>query len=211
MIILPEQFAVNLDDADYVNKCLNDYWDSYSHMTIPTIEARLLGLKTEYLYAMERLPNTEWYYRNGDIVNQTSKFRSYTRLGIGYNLPLFNFTAKKVGFEIYSEGAYILKIKKQIGKNLTYDHIFGTTEIGVQTFVRYQDSNWDLDYITNEYLPQTLYQYLQARILIGEHQKENEDDTTGVARGKHTMEQKIALEHYKGVIPLPLVINRKEK
>ena len=97
MIILPEQFAVNLDDADYVNKCLNDYWDSYSHMTIPTIEARLLGLKTEYLYAMERLPNTEWYYRNGDIVNQTSKFRSYTRLGIGYKniVPYYeNFIQK---------------------------------------------------------------------------------------------------------------------
>ena len=56
-----------------------------------------------------------------------------------------------------------------------------------------------------------MYQYLQARILKGEHQKENEDDTTGVARGKHTMEQKIALEHYKGVIPLPLVIDRKGK
>ena len=48
-------------------------------------------------------------------------------------------------------------------------------------------------------------------LFLRPYQKENEDDTTGVARGKHTMEQKIALEHYKGVIPLPLVIDRKGK
>ena len=38
------------------------------------------------------------------------------------------------------------------------------------------------------------------------HQKENEDDTNGVARGEHTLEQKMLLEHYTEVgIPLPLI------
>ena len=211
MIIIPEQFAINLNDADYVNKCLNDYWDSYSDMTIPTVEARLLGLKTEYLYALSKLPETEWYYGTGNLVDETSKFRSYTRLGIGYNLPLYNFTSSKLGFQIYSENAYMLKIQKKIGKNLTYDHIFGVTEVGVETFSKYLNCDWDLDYIVNEYIPNNLYQHFECRMLKSEHQKQDEDDTTGVARGKHTIEEKISMKHYEGIVDLPLVVDRIEK
>ena len=99
MIRIPEQFALNLNDADYVNKCLNDYWDSYSVMTIPTVEARLLGLKTEYQYAIEKRLETKWYYGTGDVKNETSKFRSFLRLGIGYNLPLFKLRLRYLDFK----------------------------------------------------------------------------------------------------------------
>tara|TARA_R110002020_G_scaffold420545_1_gene629684 strand:+ start:1180 stop:1815 length:636 start_codon:yes stop_codon:yes gene_type:complete len=211
MIIIPEQFAINLNDADYVNKCLNDYWDSYSDMTIPAVEARLLGLKTEYQYAIEKRPETKWYYGTGDVKNETSKYRSYLRLGIGYNLPLYKFTSKILGFEIFSKEAYILKIKKMIGKNLTKDHIFGVTDVGIETFSNYICCDWDLDYMVNEYIPNNLYQHFECRMLKSEHQKQDEYDTNGVARGKHTIEEKISMKHYEDVVDLPLVINRIEK
>ena len=61
----------------------------------------------------------------------------------------------------------------------------------------------------NEYIPQTLYQYSLCRLLKSEHQKEDKDDTNGVARGKHTLMEKINLLHYKeSNIPLPLRVHK---
>jgi len=48
-----------------------------------------------------------------------------------------------------------------------------------------------------------------CRLLKGEHQKEDEDDTNGVARDKHSLEEKISLLHYKeSNVPLPLRVHR---
>ena len=48
-------------------------------------------------------------------------------------------------------------------------------------------------------------------MLKSEHQKQDEDDTTGVARGKHTIEEKISMKHYEGIVDLPLVVDRIKK
>jgi len=211
MIRLPDNFSKVIFDSDYVEHCLNRYWIDYGLHNIPAISARLLGMKTEYQYAMDNLPNTEWYYGTGNL-DEKSKFRSHTRLDIGYGLPLKDFNTNTLGFEFFTEKALQLKLARKMGKQVVNDHIFGSTEIGVQTFKTYMESGWNLTYMTNEYIPQTLYQHLICRLHKSEHQKEDKNDKNGVARGKHTMEEKISLLHYREVdIPLPLHVFRGGK
>tara|TARA_A100001201_G_C4085071_1_gene200183 strand:+ start:1274 stop:1903 length:630 start_codon:yes stop_codon:yes gene_type:complete len=208
MILLPEKFSKVIDDPTWVNTCLINYWQTYRKYNIPCIEGRLLGMKEEYTHAMKYLPETEWYYGNGDL-EQITKFRSHTRLDIGYGLPLINFNTKALRFELFSQGAYELKLARKMGKQVVKDHTFGTTEVGVTTFKVYKESEWDLDFMTNEYIPNTLYQYTITKLLKKEHQKIDEDDKNGVARGKHTIEEKNQLAHYKEVnIPIPLIAHR---
>ena len=208
-IILPEKFAKHLSSPDYVNDCLNHYWDSHNMTLLPAMESRLLGLKAEWLNALKYPETFKLFYGDGDVINTTSKFRSFTRLALGYNIPFGTFIPKNIRFELFSENAYDLKINGKMGKKITKDHIFGTTEVGIQMFDTYKDSDWDTDYMLNEYIPQTLYQYSLCRLLKSEHQKEDKDDTNGVARGKHTMKEKISLLHYKeSGITLPLKVHK---
>jgi len=208
-ITIPEQFAKCLTSPDYVNDCLNYYWKNKSGILIPAIESRLLALKTEWKNASKYPETFEAFYGNGNIINRTSKYRSFLRLAGGYNILFGTFISDNTRFELYSEDAYELKLTRKIGKKLTSDHIFGTTEIGVKMFKNYVDSNWDVKYMSNEYVPQTLHLNCICRILKSEHQKENVDDTSGVARGKHTLIEKVRLLHYiECGIPLPLQVHK---
>ena len=206
-ITLPEKFAKHISSPDYVNDCLNYYWNNNNPTLLPAIESRLIGLRAEWENASKYPETFKKFYGNGDIINKTSRFRAYTRLATGYNLPFGTFIPTNVRFELFSEGAYDLKVNGKMGKKVTKDHIFGTTEVGTQMFNTYKESDWDMDYMLNEYVPQTLYQFSLCRILKSEHQKENDDDTNGVARGKHTLNEKISLLHYKeSGITLPLKV-----
>ena len=73
----------------------------------------------------------------------------------------------------------------------TEDHLFGTTEVGLQVFLAYKNSGWDMEYMLDEWLPQHLYLWLQVRILKSEHQGQG-----SIKRGKHSLEEKTALVHY---------------
>jgi hypothetical protein len=208
-IILPENFAKHLSSPDYVNDCLNYYWTDNKITLLPAMESRLIGLRAEWENASKYPETFAMFYGDGDLKTRTSKFRSFTRLAIGYQLLFGTFIPKATRFELFSEGAYHLKKKRKMGKKVTKDHIFGTTRTGVEAFSTYEDSGWDLDYMLNEYVPQTLYQHIVCRLLKGEHQKEDEDDTNGVARDKHSLEEKISLLHYKeSNVPLPLRVHR---
>ena len=209
IIKLPENFAKHLSAPNYINDCLNYYYKNTYTDIRPAVESRLLGLKTEWVHASKYPKVFKSIYGNGDVVNTTSKFRSFLRLACGYNILQGTFTSKNTRFELFTNDAFVLKINRQIGKKLTADHIFGTTEIGVQMFNAYENSDWDIKYIVEKYIPQTLYQNILCRMLITEHQKEFDEDVNGVARGKHTMEEKMSLQHYKEVnIPLPLKVHR---
>ena len=109
-IILPEKFAKHLSSPDYVNDCLNHYWDSHNMTLLPAMESRLLGLKAEWLNALKYPETFKLFYGDGDVINTTSKFRSFTRLALGYNIPFGTFIPKNIRFELFSENAYDLKI-----------------------------------------------------------------------------------------------------
>ena len=68
----------------------------------------------------------------------------------------------------------------------------------------------DLEYMLENYIPETMYQHIICEMLKSEHQET--DDKPGVARGKHTLDEKILLNHYKEVgIITPLIVDRKER
>jgi hypothetical protein len=206
-IEIPNEMAVHINDVDYVNNCLTNYWNTNNQMLMVGVEGRLLGLKTEYENAIKYPTLFTKHYSSGDIENVTGTFRSYLRLAAGYNMLFESFGIKTLGFQLYSKAAYKLKVKRKMGKKVTSDHIFGTTEMGVQAFTTYKNSDWDIDYMTNEWLPANLFLNMECKILVKEHQKENKNDVTGVARGKHTLVEKISLNHYKeSNIPLPLIV-----
>ena len=125
-----------------------------------------------------------------DNPNTTGKFKSTLRLTLGYNLLTPTLTQAKIG--LYSEKALNLRLNDPKWDDyVTDDHVFGTTEVGLQTFLNYKNSGWDMKYMLNEWLPQHLYLWLQIRILKSEHQGDG-----SVKRGKHTLEEKTSLVHY---------------
>jgi len=208
MNILPNELAKYLQSPDYVNDCLNYYIKNRYQEIKPAVEGRLRGLRDEWDFVSKYPKVFESLYGNGDLINKTSKFRSFLRLASGYNILFGSFTSKYTRFEVFTNEAYDLKLQGKIGKNLTDDHIFGTTSIGVNMFTSYT-TDWDVKRMVEEYIPETLYQQMKCRMLKTQHQKEDEDSKKGVARDKHTLEEKISLAHYKEVdIPLPLVVNR---
>ena len=52
-ITLPQKFAKHLTSPNYVNDCLNYYWDTHGMALLPAMESRLLGLKAEWLNALK--------------------------------------------------------------------------------------------------------------------------------------------------------------
>ena len=205
---LPNELAKYLQSPNYVNDCLNYYLKNKYQQIKPAVEGRLLGLKSEWDNVSQNPQVFELLYGSGDLINRTSKFRSFLRLAGGYNILFGTFTSKNTRFELFTNEAYDLKLQGKIGKNLTNDHMFGTTKIGVEMFTSYS-TDWDVERMVEEYIPQTLYQQMICRMLKSQHQKEEEDGKKGVAREKHSLEEKISLVHYKEAdIPLPLVVNR---
>jgi len=209
MNFLPNDFAKQLSDADYVNDCIQYYLSNKYEYIKPTIKGRLLGLKAEWLNALKYPELFEKLYSNGDLKNKTGMFRSYLRLASGYNLLHRTFSPSTIGFQLHTKKAFIAKQSKS-NQVITSDHIFGTTTSGVEMFTAFNNSDFDLDYMVDIYIPDSMYQNIVCEMLKSEHQET--DDKPGVARGKHTLEEKILLNHYKEVgIVTPLIVERKER
>tara|TARA_R110002020_G_scaffold99837_9_gene236613 strand:- start:734 stop:1375 length:642 start_codon:yes stop_codon:yes gene_type:complete len=208
-----EGFKMNMklpvNDVKFVNDKVSKYWNKNENELKAYFHNKLMGVKGEYEAALNNPYDKnvfEKHYSNGDVENNTGKFRSFLRLPLGYNALVLPLNKTNVGFELFSEAAYELKVARKIGKKLTKDHIFGVTEVGVHIFMVFMNSGWDWRYMCDEWLPNNLELFFTCRILKSEHQKEDEDDDNGVARGEHTLEQKMLLQHYTEVgIPLPLI------
>ena len=180
-----------IDNSDLLESRLSDYWNNNKELICGYAHSRLLGVKTEYeaLNSFLSDENYETYVGNLDNPNTTGKFKSTLRLTLGYNLLTPTLTQDMIG--LYSEEALELKLNRKMGDKCTNDHLFGTTEVGLQVFLAYKNSGWDIEYMLTEWLPQHLYLWLQVKILKSEHQGEG-----SIKRGKHTLEEKTALVHY---------------
>ena len=121
----------------------------------------------------------------------TSKLRQFGRLLFGYN-----GLGHKVGVKIIG-----LKSQATIGlptNKTTGDHILGVTLVGWivhnEILSLYNDgvSTDDIiDYMTNQWLFEHLHYWCIAKITREEHKEDN------LSRDEHTLEQKLALEHYE--------------
>ena len=199
-----------VNDVERFNQGLSEYWLKNSKEVKGYFYNKLMGVKSEYESALNNPYDKnlfENHYSGGDLKNKKGKFRSFLRLPLGYDGLVLSLNKKNLGFELFSKEAYKLKVARKIGNKLTKDHILGVTDIGVLVFNQFMNSKWDWKYMCNEWLLNNLELFFTCRILKSEHQKVDDDDSNGIARGKHSIEQKILLEHYKEVgIPIPLIV-----
>jgi hypothetical protein len=207
-IIIPETFLQYVDDSDLLQYKINKYWDEYKEWNQYGFISRLSGLKEEWDIAKSFGPDFfKKHYSDGDLKNNTGTFRSFLRLAGGYNAIFEPTGIQAMEFLLCSESVWNLRSNNiTLDKKTTSDHIFGGKDIGVDIFTTYEASGWDVQYMAYEWLPKYFYYWLQCELLKGEHQKEDKNDTNGVPRSKHTLQEKLNLDHYRGFVPLPLKV-----
>ena len=122
-----------------------------------------------------------------DKRNHSAKsIKSFEQVEIGYN---------GLGTQFLS-GVQSKESKRQPSSFTVNDHFFGTQLIGEYVHKVLKKSNYDIDWMVNEWLYDHLFLWAKIKITKEEHHKDN------VIRNKHTIEQKLNLEHYKNVSEL---------
>ena len=150
-----------------------------------TFKKRLYGLRGIADYYMDEfrcsISELQDYFHNSDLKNPIG----YT--GINSNGIHSGFNSKDVARLVREHNCSIGKLRKK--KLLTDDHIFGTTLIGRMVLQACINSEFNIDYMVNEWLPKNLH--LWTRVII----TKEEDDR--LARHQHSYEDKVNLVHYK--------------
>ncbi len=89
------------------------------------------------------------------------------------------------------------KASKRLPSSHTVDdHLFGTQLIGEYVHKVLKKSNYNIDWMVDEWLYDHLFLWAKIKLTKKEHHKDN------VIRNEHTIEQKLNLEHYKNVSKL---------
>lgn len=208
---LPNDFSKLLTSPDYVEVKLSSYWRKNKKDICDWVGPELQAQKLKY----------ELYSKNGCRLFSTNldtpefgkgKFKSQLRFNLGYG-ALPSFSDNNLGFKIWSNKAFEFFNNEYTDNKIVSDHFFGTTPTGSSLFKMYRDSNWDLDFILNDYIPNNIYKFLRVNILdVGEHTRGN-DGKAGVARGSKlfTIEEKQKGLHYtKAGIYLPLIVTNSK-
>ena len=107
------------------------------------------------------------------------------RLTWGYNI--YN-NQKNLNSGLCSKDCYEYIINGKSNK-LVQDHFFGVTLSAEEVRKAFEKSNFNIDYMVNEWLPNKYYMFIKWYVTPEEHKKEN------ILRGEHTLEQKDNFEH----------------
>ena len=110
---------------------------------------------------------------------------SSRRLTWGYNI--YN-NQRNLNSGLCSKDCYEYIINGK-GSKLVQDHFFGVTLSAEEVRKAFEESNFDIDYMVNEWLPKKYYMFIKWYVTPEEHKKEN------ILRGEHTLEQKDNFEH----------------
>lgn len=111
------------------------------------------------------------------------------RLGLGY---WGVGTQKGIPSGIYTESC-------KNTKKCTEDHVFGVVEIGKYVHKKFKESDYNIDYMVNEWLYDNLYLWMTIKVSKEEHKKDN------IIRNDHTIEEKKEFKHYKNVSSFILI------
>jgi len=118
---------------------------------------------------------------------EKSRWNRFYRLNFGYGL--FGVNGFSSGICSYESS----KLDKST-KQLINDHYIGAVEIGNYTHSELKKCNYDLDYMTNEWLPKNLYLWMTILVTKHEHSL--------IPRNKHSFEEKLKMNHYGSVSQL---------
>jgi len=107
------------------------------------------------------------------------------RLTWGYNI--YN-NQKNLNSGLCTKECYEY-IKNGKANKLVQDHFFGVTLSAEEVRKAFENSNFDIDYMVNEWLPKKYYLFVKWYVTPEQHKKEN------IIRGEHTVEEKDNYEH----------------
>lgn len=107
------------------------------------------------------------------------------RLTWGYNI--YN-NQKNLNSGLCTKECYDYIINDKSHK-LVQDHFFGVTLSAEEVRKAFEQSNFDIDYMVNEWLPNNYYLFVKWYVTPEQHKKEN------IIRGEHTVEEKDNYQH----------------
>lgn len=80
---------------------------------------------------------------------------------------------------------------------ITKDHLVGSTEVGRYIHKVFKESNYNIDWMVDEWLYEHLFLWATVKLTKKEHHKDNV-----LRNSSHTIEQKLNMEHYIDVSEL---------
>ena len=123
--------------------------------------------------------------QNDDYGVCKNQLSGWLRLTMGY---------RGIGFNngVYSN----LKTKQTLNKtnkDLTFDHVVGTTLCGETVKKVIEQNNFDIEYLLNNQLFDHLYLWVTLKVTKEQHKKDN------ILRNKNSLSEKLNLDHYKNI------------
>lgn len=117
------------------------------------------------------------------------EWMSMRRLEWGYNI--FN-SLKPTNSGLCSKKCYNY-IKNKKSSRLVKDHFYGVTESSNEVRREFEKSNFNIDYMVNEWLPKNYHLFVTWYVTPEEHKGVN------IKRAKHTLGEKDKFEHLVNV------------
>jgi len=104
--------------------------------------------------------------------------------------------------------------KNTIDKNTTFDHVFGCLPLGKRIYKVYIESNYDINYMVNEWLPKNLYLWVVVEVTKKEHSaitKKTKKTKKLLAESENPNDEleynfKRKLEHYEGISDIGFLV-----
>jgi hypothetical protein len=146
------------------------------------------------------LVEMEFLLTRKDITEEwrEERWTKIRRLSFSYNM--FH-SAKYTNSGLCSKDSYEYILNGK-GSKLVKDHYYGVTEVSEEIRRNFESSNFDIDYMVNEWLPKNYHLFVTWHVTPTEHKKEN------IARADNTLEEKDNFEH---LIKVSEVVEKKTK
>ena len=143
--------------------------------------------KLHLLYNLLKSPTLDDDFREDE-------WKSMRRLGWGYNI--FNSTLPTKPIFCTKDCHKFIKQRKK--SKLIKDHFYGVTEAAEAVKTEFEKSNFDIDYMVNEWLPKNYHIFVSWYVTKEEHKKKNIDRPS--KNKKYTIEEKDNYKHFIGSV-----------
>ena len=161
-------------------------WNSYSELMKLDFRNNLGELK--FLLTRSDISN-EW---------REERWVKIRRLSFAYNML---HSSKYVNSGLCSKDCYEF-IKNGKSSKLVKDHFYGVTAVSEEIRINFEKSNFDIDYMVNEWLPKNYHLFVTWYVTPEEHKKDN------IIRAEHTIEEK---DNFKHLVKVSEVVEKKTK
>lgn len=134
---------------------------------------------------------------------EDESINNHLRCMLGYHV--FGISGAKI--ELISLEAF----KNTIDKNTTFDHVFGSLPLGKRIYKAYIESNYDINYMVNEWFPKNLYLWVVVEVTKKEHSAITKKTKKLLAESENPNDEleynfKRKLEHYEEISQIGFLV-----